>query len=497
VSESTPGEDAQRPDLGRRFLLGSAQLGAGSWLGYAINFAIQIALARLLGPEQFGLYAFVLAIDQILCITGAFSLGTALIQARAQSQGLYDTAAIMCAALGLIGLALAAAIAPFLWHYRSPDAAWFLLVMGMGRVVALLGQVPHACLERTLNYGRITAISVASGSLPNFVALGLALGGIGAWVLVIRDVLVPVVAIALELVVSGYRFRGQVSWDPARRLISFSVPMFFARGIDILIERVDRVTVGAFFGNTAAGLLDRARFLSDTGLMVVRPIDRLSLNLFSRVQDEPARLSRAYTLVNFFMMRVTFAGAAVLLIFPTETVRLIYGEEWLGAAPILQWLALYAAFIPILALVKALIVSQNATARIVRISGLQATLLLPGIAAAAFLGSLTGVAAAITLSTTVALLISWRFTRDLVSAEPLRLVLTPAAVLGTSVAALALLRSAGFVEGIPWPLRPALPAALYCIGLLLVERSRLFRELGYLRAQLAGGAAPPASGDEA
>ena len=58
----------------------------------------------MLGPEAFGLYAFVFAISGFVSIIGAFSLGLALIQSREESQELYDTALAITVGLGLASL---------------------------------------------------------------------------------------------------------------------------------------------------------------------------------------------------------------------------------------------------------------------------------------------------------------------------------------------------------------------------------------------------------
>ena len=173
----TPSPPQHRPGLGRSFLVGSVYVSAGNWFSAVLNFAIQIAIARILGPEEIGLYAFVFAINSFVAIIGAFSLGLALIQAREESQELYDTAFALSAGLGLGVLLVSAAIAPFLWTFRTPRAAWFLLVMAVGQVFFLVAAIPNARMERALQYGPLTVISMVTSTTPNLVALGMVWAG--------------------------------------------------------------------------------------------------------------------------------------------------------------------------------------------------------------------------------------------------------------------------------------------------------------------------------
>ena len=484
MSEPTP-ERAR--DLGKRFLLGSLYMGAGNWITYALNFAIQIAIARILGPSEIGFYAFVFAINEFLNIVGALSLGIALIQSREESQSLYDTALAICAVLALIGLLAAAGVAPFLWEYRSPRAAWFLLVMALARVMLLLAQVPQARLERQLRYGRVSLMGVITGNVPNLGALGFALAGFGAWSLVFRDFGVAALVLLLATVWSGYRFRARIEGESARRLMNYARPMFLARSAEIVIDRVDRATIGALLGDTATGLYHQARFVAETGNVATRAVSQLSLNLYSRLQDQSQRLARAYGLVNYFLARLTFLGGSVLLLFPNETVRLLLGEEWAGVAPMLRWLGLYGALLPVFENVKVLYYAAGDVRWVVRIRIIQLALFAPAVLAACFAEKLAAVAAALLGTLLLGLAVSQPLTRRVLG-RSVPVLRAPSLILAATVAVFLVLGAADLLEPVPWALRPFLPPVLFSALLVAVERSTLLRELRYLRSQLRGDA---------
>jgi PST family polysaccharide transporter len=488
-------ESPRQGGLGKRFLVGSMYLGVSNWLTYALNFATQILIARMLGPEDFGLYAFVRAIYELLSIVGAFSLGAALVQSRDESQRLYDTALAICIGLGLVGLVAAGAIAPLLWMHRAPVAAWFLIVMSLCRILLLASHVPHAKMERALRYGPISAIGMVTGNVPNGVALALAWTGLGAWCLVIRDVLVALLTLVLETAWSGYRFRGKVERRAASSLMRFSRPMFFSRSVLVLLQRIDNLAVGAFFGNAATGLYHQARFLSEAGVLATRPLSQLSFNLYARVREEPPRLARSFEIVNYFLIRVIFAGAVVLLVYPDETLRVLLGDEWLEASPLLRWLGLYAGLLPVFMNLRQLFNGLGEVMRNVRINLLQLLVFAPAVLAACLAGSLNGVAAGLLGSTLLGLSVAWWYSGDLVERRPLRLLATPAAAVAVTVAGF--LGAAAWLEAVPWYLRPLLPPLSFLAIVLAVERTTLIREVGYLMTQLRGARGGSAAVPEA
>jgi PST family polysaccharide transporter len=451
------GSDPQRPRaLGRSFLLGSVYVGLGNWFSAPLNFAIQILIARMLGPADYGLYAFVFAISGFLGIIGAFSLGLALIQSRDESQSLYDTALVITLGLGLIGLLASAAVAPVLWTFRTPQAAWFLVVMALGRIALLMSAVPYARLERTLRYGPLAIITLITRNVPNFVALWMVWAGFGVWSLPIRDVLASVLELLLKTAVAGYRFRGQVCREAGRKLMRFSRPMFLMRSMEIAFQWTDRVAVGAFLGNVATGLYHQARLLSETGLIATRPLFPMVFNLYARVQDDPSRLARSFSIVNYFLARATCAGAVVLLVFPGETVQLLLGDDWVG--------------------------TKNA-----RIAGAQLLVFAPAVVVASFSGSGQGVAASLVVATLVGLVLAWYASAGVLGKLPVHLLFTPAGLVAGTAALFAALSAWGIVAEIPWFVRPFLPGLVYVAGLLALEHSMLRRELVYLRRQLRRG----------
>ena len=113
-----------RSTLGRSFLVGSVYVSVGNCFSAVLNLAIQLTIARILGPEEFGLYAFVLAINSFVAIIGAFSLGLALIQSREESQELYDTAFILSAGIGTTVVLVSAAISKAIASLPPRQTFW-------------------------------------------------------------------------------------------------------------------------------------------------------------------------------------------------------------------------------------------------------------------------------------------------------------------------------------------------------------------------------------
>jgi O-antigen/teichoic acid export membrane protein len=267
--------------------------------------------------------------------------------------------------------------------------------------------------------------------------------------------------------------------------MDFARPMFLSRGLDIVFDRMDRIAVGSFFGNTALGFYQQARTLAETGLLVSRPISQPTLNLYSRLQDDPERLGRSFQVVNYFLVRLMFAGAAVLLVFPEQTIQLLLGEAWLSATPTLRWLGLYAGILPIFGNAMQLLYGRGALGSNIRLRLVQVGMLGLGIAAAVQAASLEGIAISLLATTLAGLWLSLYFNHDVLVGRLGVIFVPPSLSLVAAVAAMLLLQQWVDLSGLPLALVVPLPFVAFAAVLLPLERGRLLRELAYLRGYLA------------
>lgn len=469
--------------LGARFLKGSFYLGAGNWLAYALNFALSLVLARILGPDAFGFYAFVFAVNELLNVVTGFSVQLAVLQAREESQELYDTALAISAALGGIALVGAGVAAPFLAAARGANAAWFILALGVFRILTLLGQMHWVKLERGLRYGTVAVLHLVSGSLPNVLAVAAAWAGADVWSLLARDGSAAALTLLLGRLASGHRFHREVRRAAAARIMDFARPMFVARGLEIAMVRADRIAVGAWLGDRWLGLYDRSVFVAETGSLALRPVTQLVFNLYARLQDDPRRRARAQELVSFGLVRVSLAGALALAVFPEATIRLLLGPAFVDAAPMLRWLAIYSAVLPLAENLKVLLLARGQPGVHAWIRVAQLAVLTPGIVFAARGGSATGVAAVLAATWILGALLAWWAVRD-AAAGLGRILARPLATAAAAGAAVAGAAAAGLLAGAPFFALPFLPPLAFALLLAPVDRGHLLAELRYLRDQL-------------
>ncbi len=492
MGEESPGARG----LGRSFTRGAIYLGSANWLTYVVNFALTLGVARLVGPEVIGLYAFVVATNAFISIVEGFAVGPALIQSEDASADRYDTAFALTLAIGLAGLLVALCAAPWMAASWGWQAGIFLLILAVARIFRLLASIPQAQLERDIRYGSVALVALCSRNAPGLVGLGLAWAGYGIWSLIWRDLLFAILPYVLVQYIVRYRFGRRVTREAFRQILSFSGPMFLSRIVEIGIQRIDRLIVGGMLGGLALGFYHQARYVSEVGLLAMRPVNHLAFNLYSRVQGDPARLSRSYELLNFFLLRLMLAVSIAFFCFPTESIRLLLGSEWLEAAPALRILSVYGALFPLAANLRQLTFGRGKPMANARIRLAELALIVPGLALAGAWGSVEGVALTVVLGTVLSTALTAWVNASVVMPALMGISMPPLAALALTLAALLGSAGWGWREALPWWALPGVPPLLFGLAVLVIDRGRLLRELRYVR-QLVGPARTEPTADAA
>jgi len=452
----------------RRALIGATWLTAGGYISFALNFGANILLARLLFPQDFGLFALIASVVEILLLPAGLSFSQGIIQMAGEPE-IEDTAYRMTlrlgAVLGLIGVVSAVVM----WSWRGPAVGILLLAVFGVRLITTLSYVYSAQLEREFRYRGLSALRAVGAAASVAAASLLAWSGAGVWSLVAREGVAILVTYAGVRRLTGWRYAGRTNPQTAQRLVRFAVRMLATRIFEVANYRADILLVGAIAGTVALGFYDRARLLAELGYYAVSfAAVQVAFPLYARFQDDPARVAASFGLIHYFLIRAMAPVMLVMVVLPRELLAFLFGPRWEPAAGAMRWLAGYALCLPILDNVKVLLTGVGRLNDVVRIKIVQVLTILPALILFVPRWGIDGAAAAATLSAAVGLAAAYGALRRYLPAFSLHTYLRPA---------LAAAAAAGLVvvgrTGVPDVVLLALLPLAYLAVLAALERGQL------------------------
>jgi O-antigen/teichoic acid export membrane protein len=318
----------------------------GGVLSQVLQFAVGIVLARLLGPEAFGLIGMAMVVTGIAQLVGEAGLGPVIVQRREVSPSLLSTVFWFGLGLGLVEFVL-------LW-FAAPSVAALLrqsAVVGVLRgcsvvlLVSPIGLVQRWLLTRDLGFRALARIEVLSTATGAAAAISLSLLGAGVEALVTRMVVTAVAAAVLAW--GAHPWRPLLRWDGPglRTLLPYSGGVIGTELLNQVSQNVDFFLIGRYLGAATLGQYSLAYSLATLPQGRLAPLlARVMFPVFARVQGDDPALRRGY---------LQFLGAMALVSFPLMTVLgvlgppflpAVYGARWRGAAAVLPALCAAGAF---------------------------------------------------------------------------------------------------------------------------------------------------------
>jgi O-antigen/teichoic acid export membrane protein len=338
TSSSSPG---LRGRTLRSFLL----LGAQKVVSVVVTAAGGIALARLLTPEVFGLYAILIFVITLGVRLSELGLGAALIQRRDLdlATGLSGAFTATFALALVLGAAVIAA-APLVgrWPGVSSDVTapvrWLALLV----VLSALRMPAMVLLERRLAYLPLTIAETVDTVTFNSVAIAAAVAGAGLWSFVLGALAAR--GANLAVLWSATRWRPTLRWNRRELVPVLKFGILFQGSVLVGLagDAVVPTFVTIWSGVAAVGYLNWAATLAFLPLQVVGIAGRVLFPALSSLQAEPERFAEATARALNRVTTILYPAAALLLAGADPVVRLVFGEAWAPAVPAVRCFCLSA-----------------------------------------------------------------------------------------------------------------------------------------------------------
>ncbi len=333
---------AEEPSLTARVVKGAAWVLAGKIVSRGLQLVKLVVLARLLSPEDFGLFGIVLLAIAALDVLTQTGFNTALIQRKGNVEAYLDTAWTVQLIRGLVLAAVLFAVAPVVgWFFEEPPAVLLLRVMCVSVALGGFVNIGIIYFRKELQFHRQVAYSVLSTAAGFVVGIVLAFRLRNVWALVWAQVAVSVSRCALSYAMHPYRPRPRWNANQALELFGFGKWLLGNSALMFVATKADKLVVGKLLGAASLGLLTMAERISCfAGAEVSSLANSLMMPAYARVQDDRARLTRGFLSVFESVLCLVGPVAVGLVIMAPALVRAVLGSDW---APVILPLQIMAA----------------------------------------------------------------------------------------------------------------------------------------------------------
>lgn len=312
------------------------------YLSLLVTIAMTAIVARLLSPEEIGVFVVANAVLVLSETLRDFGTGTYIIQERVPSrEGVRTAFTVMAAIGGTVSLALFSAAPLFAEFYAEPRLVTALRIASLGILASSFAAVSMSVLRRDMDFRALAFINVGGIIVNLLVAVGLALAGWSYLALVIGGVAGQFFVAIAALICRPNFWMFVPCLSKWREVLAFGGWSSMTTLLNNLYALLPQLLLGRTAGFDAAALYNRATILCQLpDRAVIGAVQPMLLPALTARARMGADLKSAYLYALSLLSAVHWPLLLGLAMLAEPAVRIMLGPQWDAAAPLLRIMAL-------------------------------------------------------------------------------------------------------------------------------------------------------------
>lgn len=307
-----------------------------------IQFVINIIMARLLVPSDYGMIGMLMIFLQLSQAFIDCGFANALIQRKNRTEADFSTVFYFNVFISLVLYGILFFSAPLIAaFYKLPDLIPVTRVIALNFVFSSFSAIHKTILTIKVDFKTQSKASLSAALLSGIIGIVMAYAGMGVWSLVYQTILNSVLLTIFLHCFLRWKPLPVFSKTSFRSLFAFGSKLMIAGLINTVYRNLYTLVIGRQFSATNLGYYTRAdQFASFPPYNINAIISRVTYPILSSIQDENERLSTAYRkyiqLASFLIFPLMIGLAALA----EPVILILLTEKWLGIVSLLQILCL-------------------------------------------------------------------------------------------------------------------------------------------------------------
>ena len=314
-----------------------------------VQFIVQIILARLLLPEDYGIIALIIVFIVISQVFVQSGLGTALIQKKEVTDTDYSSVFYLTLGISVIFYAILFFAAPFIAvFYNQPLITPVLRVLGLSLFFGSVNSIQNAVIARNFQFKKLFISSLGAVVISGIAGVSMAYLGYGVWALVMQQLTSIGSLCFLMWFTVKWRPKLLFSLTRVKELFSFGWKLLVSGLINVTYNNLSTLIIGKLYPADMLGYYTKGQEIPN---LLVSNIDSsiqaVMLPAYSRNQDNRPvikEIMRRALVSSAFLVFPVMAGVAAIA---EPLVLLLLTEKWLMCVPFIQIFCVVYALFPI------------------------------------------------------------------------------------------------------------------------------------------------------
>lgn len=330
----------------------SAKAGVVNLVSQILSLAITLVraaiLARLLSPDDYGVFTMVIVIISFALIFKDLGLSTATIREKKITHEQVSNLFWINTALGFFSMILVIVLAPgIVWFYNDSRLASITLVLSVAFLFGGLAVQHQALLKRQMQFGKIAVITICANIASSLIGILIAWMWHNYWALIWMQV-----TNNLFIMIGFWSFTKWLPGLPSKhagtkKVLKVGFDVAGLNAFSTITQNLDKIIVGLITNASLLGLYSKGNQVPNLISGQFRmAFFSVAFPALSSLQTEKERFAQYYYGFLNLICWVTMPFAVLFFVFADEIIQLYFGPQWSGAVIFMKIFAIHSFILP-------------------------------------------------------------------------------------------------------------------------------------------------------
>ncbi len=314
-----------------------------------ITFVVQIILARILIPSDYGVLSIItvfVALSQVFVQSG---FSTALVQNKDVTKEDYSSVLWVSILIAIVLYVILFFSAPWIAvFYEMPELSTVLRILALILIPGAYNSIQNAIISREMSFKQLVYCTTGAVIISGTIGIIMAYRGFGVWSLVVQQLSNSVIICVLLSFTAKWKIRFTINFKRIKILFAFGWKLLCANMIDRLYQEFQSLVIGKRYSSADLGYFNRGKQFPQLIVDNINgSIQTVMLPVFSREQDDPIRLKSMMRRAIVTSSYIVFPMVIGLFVVAEPLVRILLTDKWISCVPYLRVFCIVYAFYPI------------------------------------------------------------------------------------------------------------------------------------------------------
>ncbi len=310
-----------------------------------MTFALTIILARLLTPEDIGVFSMSAVLISIAHVFRDFGLTAFLKREKELTDQVIRTAkGILYLTSTFIAAVMYISAPSWSAFYGEARVEEVIRILALGFLFIPFGSIPYALISREMDAVKNGKVAILSVCVYFVTSIVLAILGFGHTTMAWANFVNIVFSGLANNLILGRKLPLIPSLKGWKQMVSFGLGNVLTSLAKTINTAIPEMMLGRLSNATYVGLISRANAtVNMVGKVIEGPINFFTLPYIARIHHQAGDIGRTYLRLSSLINTIMLPPLIWVAIMAEEIILFLFGPAWRGAVPAVPWLCVAIA----------------------------------------------------------------------------------------------------------------------------------------------------------